>query len=74
MKSNDLFKKYLFKFNVTNVTFFYWIIDYLNSIVSKNDLVRFEKKINKGDFDITANFNSLFWHNQFHTFSAVKVN
>lgn len=44
MKSNDLFKKYLFKFNIANVTFFYLIIDYLNSIVSKNDLVRFEKK------------------------------
>lgn len=45
----------LFKFNIANVTFFYWIINYLNSIVSKNDLVRFEKKINKGYFDITAN-------------------
>lgn len=45
----------LFKFNIANVTFFYWIINYLNSIVSKNDLVRFEKKINKGYFDMTEN-------------------
>lgn len=45
----------LFKFNIVNVIFFYWIINYLNLIVSKNDLVRFEKKINKGYFDIIVN-------------------
>lgn len=78
MKSNDLFQKYcLFKFNIANVTFFYWIMVYWKLIVSKNDLVGFFKKKQTRViliYSVTENFNILCWHNQTHTFSTVKVN